>query len=229
MRYSARRAKAFTLLEMLVVLAVGAIVVSICVTMTAQAQRFWADHQARIAAGRSAWQCLNRIARDVRMASADAPVAGSDGRGALADALSEKALTRVEAGAIEGVTANDDTLALFTARATDYQGIRVPGQVRFALKRDGSGRVLGVVRQSAPPGVALADGYETIMSERVMSLDFQYLDAAGAWRPAWEDAATMPRAVRITVASVPERMSRRGDIQEFTTVVTLAGSARIPG
>jgi len=229
LKYSARRAQAFTLIEMLVVLVVGTAVVGLCITMTGQAQRFWVLHQSRLAAGRSAWQCLNRIARDVRTASAAGSVVGTNATGTMTDALSDELLNRVEPGELDGVDVDDDTLELSTGRAADFEGVHVPGRVRFAVKRDESGRVLGVVRQSAPPGVALENGYEWLMSECVVSLDFEYLDDSGAWQSTWRDGGETPRAVRITVAAVPDRIKRKYDIQRFTTVVTLAGSARIPG
>ena len=236
MRRSTRRQQAFSLLEMLVVLAVGSVIIGICIGMSIQANRMWVTQQARISASRAGWRTVNRIARDLRMAMAPGAggafgkLEGRDGSKSMASVLPEGVRNALKPESYESVKVDDDTLVLPAAHVHDRDDAYRPGVVSYALKYDEAGCAVGILQRTATLGKSLQgdDAQETVISDQIVSLDFKYLDASGTWQAAWQRGDTMPRAIRVTVGALPKRPTGRLGFERFTTTVSLAGGTRIP-
>lgn len=223
-----------SLIEALVVIGLVGVMSALGTRLLLSARDLWYHQQERAAAARAGWVWAHKIAREVRMGMAPGDLGGgaawrgTDGGTTLFQALPKARRPEDVGEEFKDLRVDDDTIEFATARVRDSKQVMRPGVVRYALKRDADGRIVGLVRKAAARSDSAADAEGRLVTPDVISLDFQYLDAGGAWRNEWKSGETMPRAVRITVGAFVKKSRKVFDVMRFTTLVYMPVHSRIP-
>jgi prepilin-type N-terminal cleavage/methylation domain-containing protein len=237
-----RRDPGFTLVEMMVAAGLTAIVMGLGFGLLTSAQQLAQLQQEQSAAGRDGWVFVYKLSRELREAMP--PGDGAEWRGTSASAklLDEVSTAKWPDVAIQEFKARQlnvsrDTIRFCTLRVASQNQPPAPGIVEYSLQRDEKKDVVNIVRRSAPLGVPLDKGETQVIplsdpksSLGFVSLEFQYLDPQGQWRPEWTDAKSMPRAVRVSVSTLlrPSRQIRVPVVNQYSTEVNLTTDSRIP-
>jgi hypothetical protein len=228
------RRSGFTVLEMLLAVGLTGVVVGLGSMMATKSSDIWRRQQERAQASRAGWGWVDRVATELRMALPPADLgktgefAGSSKKTTLYEALGQKGEWPAETEQRLRMTRlNDDTIRFPTADLRDTLGHEAHGLVQYSLKRDGEGRVLGVARIVTLPGAGEKE-VETLESKEIVSLGFQCLNAEGQWLDEWMAADKLPRAVRITVATLAAKDGTDPRVIWFSTLVYLPMAERIP-
>ncbi len=235
-----------TLAEFLVVLALTGIIVGLAWSIAIKATQVWKQQQARGIAGRTCWESLYKISRDLRTAVLASELGGQGGLAGengspleLLDVLQGKEWP-------EGVGIPDDLadadirleadLIRFPSpravvEGTDVRG-RVkyyPGIVEYSLKRDKkNGRTtFAIARRAAKIGTPLEEEARRPENAYAISLRFEYRGEDGPWVDEWNDASVLPRAVRITVATCGYPAEEKPRVTQFSSIVYLPVARRI--
>ena len=241
-----------TLAEFLVVLALTGIIVGLATSIAIKATQVWKQQQARGIAGRTCWESLYKISRDLRTAVLASELGGQGGlAGENGSPLDEKGspLELLDVlqgkGWPEGVGIPDDLadadirleadLIRFPSpqavvEGTDVRG-RVkyyPGIVEYSLKRDKkNGRIVGIARRAAKIGTPLEGEARRPENAYAISLRFEYRGEDGPWVDEWNDASVLPRAVRITVTTCGYPAEEKPRVTQFSSIVYLPVARRI--
>jgi general secretion pathway protein J len=170
----------FTLVEMLIAIALMGFVLAALVTVTAQWLPNWDRGIARVQLTEQFAYGLNRMVEDL----------------SVAEMVPANNATKVPL--FEG-----SELAVTFVRTTigpnSQPGLEV---VRFREAVDASGPTL--IRENArytpmDAGAQLRFADPVVLVHPPYLVTFAYAGTGGAWRPTWVDAAQLPRSVRITV------------------------------
>jgi prepilin-type N-terminal cleavage/methylation domain-containing protein len=217
-----------TLAELLVVLVLTGIIVGLAVQIAIKATQVWEQQQARDIVGRTCWESVYKISRELRTAvlaselGGQGGLAGEKGKGwpegePIPDGLGD---IRLEADLIRFPTPQA------VIEGTDIKGRAkyYPGIVEYALKRDKDRRVVGIARRAAKIGAPLEDEAWRVDNSYAVSLRFDYLGEDGPWVDEWADASALPRAVRITVGYPRDEKPR---VTQFSSIVYLPVARRI--
>jgi hypothetical protein len=122
----------------------------------------------------------------------------------------------------------NDTLTFSTSRVRFGRSV-YPGVVDYRLKYDDeTGEVVGLYRRHCTLDRDLKDAQEELVSRYIISLDIEYQNAQGDWLAQWRASQELPRAVRLTVGTLPRlRTLKRPEMALSTTVVNLPAGRRI--
>ena len=254
MNISRCRDAGFTLIEIMVTVALTAVVVGLGFGLLISAQQIAQIQQEQSAAGRDGWTFVYRLSRELREAMPPSQLGeGAEWRGAsaskkLLDAVPiagwpEASIKEFEDRQSQGhqPPVFSDTIRFCTLRVASPNQPPAPGIIEYslALKRDEKSKrdVNVIVRRSAPLGVS-PDKFETEViwpsdpdsSLGFISLGFQYLDARDKWLSEWTDTKAMPRAVRVSVGTLvrPSRQIKVPVVNQYSTLVYLPTDSRIP-
>jgi prepilin-type N-terminal cleavage/methylation domain-containing protein len=243
-----RRDAGFTLIEIMLTVALTALVVGMGFGLLTAAQQIGQIQQEQSAASRDGWVFLYRLSRELREAippsqlGGEAEWSGAHASAKLLDTISTAgwpavALQNFRESKESQWPVSNDTIRFCTLRVVSPGQPPTPGMIEYSLERDPKKNVVNIVRRAAPAGASL-DKAETVVygpsapdsSFGFVSLGFQYLDAQGQWRPEWKDTKTMPCAVRISVSTLvrPSRRIKAPVVNQYSTLVYLATGSRIP-
>ncbi len=244
MNISRRRAAGFTLIEIVLTVALTAVVVGMGFGLLTAAQQIAQLQQEQSASGRDGWRFLYQLTRELRegmppdQLGKEAEWSGASASAKLLDAISTTGWPDVSIKDFEGrrLTVSKDTIRFCTLRAVSPSQPPGPGVVEYSLERDPKKNMINIVRRVTL--AASPDKVETTMIEPsdpnssfgFISLAFEYLDAQGQWHPAWTDTKTMPRAVRVSVSTLmrPTRRIKLPVVNQYSTLVYLPTGSRIP-
>ena len=223
----------FTLVELLVAIAITGIIVSMAFRVGASANDLWRRQAERMTASRAGWQWVHRIARELRMAvppgqAGAAELVGQSSTHTLLAALGDGDWDDETAAKLRKITLSDDTIRFTTARVPSDEELDLTGVVEYRLDRDESGHVIGISCRTAPLGKSLDDEEAWICTAQARSLGFEYLAADGQWVPEWASTTELPRAVRISVGTYASTASPMPSLMQFSTVVYLPAQRRLP-
>lgn len=180
-RVSLRRG--FTLVELLVVIAVLAVVSTIGMRAFFMVSDGWRQQSLRVALTERATAALDSLQRDLaQVCSARLGGVAISGQSHLEES---KRYGRVPL--------EDDVIVLPVHQRNTPEGAEVRQQVRYEIDRSGS--VPKLVRRVAPLGSAPEEGAALEVAAGVLSMRLEYFDGT-TWQRAWS-AATQPLAVRV--------------------------------
>jgi len=233
MRKLRKRRHGFSLLEMIIVVAISALILGMAYRMIISSNRIWAEEEARNAANRAGWQWAIKASGQLRMAIPPAELgegaqfAGRHKSSTLYEALRGRPGIEEFADEMRQVQVSEDIMRFPAVRVPGKGGKLVPGMCEYSLKRREDGLLVGAGHRSAPLGESLDDQGLTLDGKDVVSLGFQYLTSEDNWVQEWSDAAALPRAVRISAATLVSPAGAKPQVSTFSTVVYLPGGRRI--
>jgi len=219
-----------TLLELLLAVAILAVVLGMGLGILTSAQQLWFYQQERMIAARQGWIWAQRICRDIRMAIPPAELGGgaewlgTDARATFYDALPPPLRVQEMKEEYQKITVGRDSVRFPIARLKGREG---PGMTEYALRWDEERGAVGIVRRTAPRGTPWSQAQEELVNDHAVSLDVEYLGADGKWRSEWKDRSATPSAVRVTVGTLLRRSRRVYDVMRFSTLVYLPAGSRI--
>jgi hypothetical protein len=231
MKYSNRRERAMTLLELIVVMGAMTVLIALTATIIHSVSDLWLELQERSAAARDGATAVRKIGDELRMALAPDvgwKMDGTDGTKPLLNSFSKLGpfSKGTERDYGDKLLAND--ALSFSSQRLRFLNRQHPGGVRYAIKHDEKAGVVGLVRRSCELNQSLYDAQDEIVSKYIVSLDISYIDEKGKESNGWTAKDKLPHAVRITVGTLPRRTSTtRFDVSRYTTVVTLPSGTRI--
>jgi prepilin-type N-terminal cleavage/methylation domain-containing protein len=221
------RQHAFTLLELLLVLALTSVLVGMSFQIANSANKVWQDQQKSTFASRAAWSWAHRVCRALRMAL---PVGGTKERlqgvnesTSLYHAMPEDDDRDAFESDLASVPLADDKIRFVTA---SYDDLSTPIVVEYAIGRDVKAGSKGIVRRAAPLGESLDDALASEACVEAVSLDFEYLGVDGTWRNEWK-APGFPQSVRVTVGVLDPKTKKIPKVIYYTTVVNLPTGTRV--
>lgn len=193
--------KGFTLVELLVVMAVMGVVSGLGATAFSQMTSLWRDVRVRAELDSIADDAFEAIGKDIaQMISAD--VSGVAIRGVTA--------THRDVGRYSDRQLANDSVAIPISELT-ADGKRLPRMVRYEVSRENDRdllmRTVGKLGEENPDGGPL----EVINRANVARFRVEYASAAGHWRwlANWTRPGVNPRAVRVSMTLVDPVDTRR--------------------
>ncbi len=194
-----RRDSGFTLLEIILALAIGGIVVTIGLQTLSRMTDGFTEAQRRAELDHQARQAFRLLQRD--FAETAAP--------ALTDRVLEGETGEIDAEALWGAEGLEDDSAswtILTRGAPD--DLEQPVNVRYHIERTAEG-MGALVRMAYPLDNAPdnEDGGQAHV-QGVAAFRLDYLGADGEWSRGWTDDA-QPRAVRVSITLVDEDRPER--------------------
>ena len=220
----------FTLLELLLTVALTSLALGMATQVAIRSSRIWGARQEGTAAARSAWSLAHRLSRELRMALPPdqfGPEAAFVGEAGVSHAYHD-----LPGGEAEGAFAPEmlavafgDDRIRFAAWAFGEEP--TPISVEYSILRDEEGGSLGVARRSAPLGSPLEEADAVLVARQVVSLEFEYLDAQGLWQREWSDAKSLPRAVRVRAGALRPNGGPLPELMDFSTTVYLPVGTKV--
>ncbi|MCC6699591.1 MAG: type II secretion system protein [Candidatus Hydrogenedentes bacterium] len=186
-----RSQSGFTLLEMLVVLALTAVVTGIGTMALFRMTDYWNGLRIRTEMDRRAESVFGSIRQDIASL--------------VSSSLASASVTGTSATATDsrfyGIALADDTLTLPVTAKTS-EGFAAPTVITYHVKRDtvdafgGGGAAL--VRSQSSPGAAEGAAAEQVVAEGVLQFEVEYTANGSEWVETWSDKAP-PRAIRVSM------------------------------
>jgi type II secretion system protein J len=204
-----RRRSAFTLVEMLAALTIGALLVVSAVSATRALAGTRQSVDRRVERSEAARAAIDAIVSELRNVRRD-PVADepvvvgtANDAGEMGDRIDLLVLSEVRARA-DGPESDQYETSFFLGRPA--------GQSRTALLHR---------RDHALDDRPRDGGIVTVVAERIVTLKFSYY-AENRWQEEWPPLSpTPPEAVRVTVTAIDNEQGARGGALETTTLSTV--------
>jgi len=192
---------------------------------------FWLEQQLSVGAARTAALWESQVCRELRSAlppdDLGAPLAGANGSVNLLEALPAQRFSEAAKTELAGRRLDDDTIRFATSQVRDTLGRIRPGIVEYKVQRNRPDGVNGIYRKSAADLAGLESATEVLAARSVVSLNVQYQKKNGEWLDEWTSAEVLPRAVRMTVGTMPDKPGMSSEVLFFTTEVFLPVGERI--
>lgn len=174
-----RRPAGFTLMEVLVVIALMGIVTTLGFNVFLKMTDAWQSTRTRTALDRTAAQAFNAIREDLSHVVSPSLVglalSGVDG-------------TTRDDTRFFGIDLGDDSLALSTLAPMGAEGVERAVVVKYYVRRGSGQETL----------VRAIGSQETEVAEGVVSLEFEYAAPDGLWQSEW-NSDKLPKAVRVSM------------------------------
>lgn len=220
-----------SLIELLVAIALSAVVIGMGVWIVNVAQSVWMAEQLRVGAARTAAQWEYQFCKELRAAlppkALGATWQGNNGSVRLVSSFPAHRFTDAERNELAGKRLENDSIRFTTAQIRDMQGRIRPGIVEYRVERNERTGVYGIMRKSAPDVAGLESAQEALVARSSVSLDIQYQNSKGLWMSEWKPSQEVPRAVRVAVGALPERPGVNPNVMYFSTEVQLPFGERI--
>lgn len=221
-----RRSSGFSLIEVLIVVALLSVVTGMGFRLTRSAARLHRQQSASVLAFQQGRRALARIARELRgvmLLSGDERFTFTATGGQAKCAL--PAAPGVPESMDREVTVQNDRLRFTTAIAVRHAGGPGLGTVAYALQIKNNGNILGLQRTAS--ALAAEESTESqMLGTKVVELGFRFLTEPGEkgrWVDRWpadDKSPPLPAAVRVTVGVIrPTDMGK--DIYRYTGAVYL--------
>ncbi len=216
-----RALRGFTLLEVMVALAIFVIISGAIYGAFSNAQQTVAFAEERSDAYQVARVMLTQINRELRSAYQPADVTVST-------------LTGDDTENGNTAEVQTDTLTFLTTAHKPLQANAPYGgvcKVSYTVQEDANNQPIGLyVTEDVHPGLEPDTEAEepVLLSDLVVGLNCQYLDGGtGEWVDAWENATTLPAAVRVELVVKPPRTTAKP--LTFSTTAEMSALAALPG
>ncbi|MFZ9880153.1 MAG: prepilin-type N-terminal cleavage/methylation domain-containing protein [Phycisphaerales bacterium] len=189
-----RRARAFTIVEMVIAIAVGAIVVTTIATVTSRISRGRDAARIRLEAVTRAQAALDAVRRDLAAVMRDGDLFNTR-------VLLLNSLDYTQYGSME----RDEVLVynnrIRPTKRDQYSGEGSEWETQYRIEEDRSGSVLWMRRDSVPDENGEGGGTATPSVDGIVGLSIEAYDGE-AWYPDWDsDEMGLPWAFRITVTA----------------------------
>lgn len=208
-----RSERGFTVIELIVAIAVAAIVTAAVTSSISQLGRAREVARLRMNACRRATDALENIRRDVQS------VLRSD------DLFNTRFRLAAESVRTTAGDMDRDQMLLFNerlrpTRSMDYSGEGQEYEAQYRIETDGGGTALWRRRDAVPDRYEDAGGVAEPVGEGVVGLRLEAYDGNG-WRQDWDsDTDGLPWAVRATVTASGARMGEDA-LQDPRSLVTM--------
>ncbi|MCE2883090.1 MAG: prepilin-type N-terminal cleavage/methylation domain-containing protein [Planctomycetaceae bacterium] len=189
-----RHVRAFTIVEMVIAIAVGAIVVTTIATVTSRISRGRDAARVRLEAVTRAQAALDAVRRDLAAVMRDGDLFNTR-------VLLLNSLDYTQYGSME----RDEVLVynnrIRPTKRDQYAGEGSEWETQYRIEEDRSGSVLWMRRDSVPDENGEGGGMATPSVDGVVGLSIEAYDGE-AWYPDWDsDEMGLPWAFRITVTA----------------------------
>ncbi|MFP4191620.1 MAG: prepilin-type N-terminal cleavage/methylation domain-containing protein [Candidatus Hydrogenedentota bacterium] len=193
-----RHESGFTLLEIILVIAIGGIVIAIGLETLSRMTEGFTEAQRRAELDHRARQVFRVLRRD--FAETAAP--------ALTGQVLQGATAEIDAEALWGAEGLEDDTASWTILTRDApDGLEQPVTVRYHVDRNADG-MGALVRTAHPLDGAPDEEGGRAHTQGVAAFRLDYLGPDGEWSRGWTDD-TLPGAVRVSVTLVDEDRPER--------------------